>query len=678
MRARRSIGRRPLLAAALAAPITSTVGATGADAGEKDASYLLGRGIADVTGEPAEVGMMGYARLEQQTSGIHLRQRSRAFIVADRSSDERVVVVTTDVGMIFAGVRDAVLRRLAQRHGSLYDGRNVLLTGTHTHAGPGGFSCYTLYNVSAFGFHEKTFNAMVDGIFESIERAHADLAPGTLSLARGKLANASVNRSLRAFGSNPAADRRHFPGAIDPTTTLLRVERGGRSVGAINWFATHGTSLSPDNTLISGDNKGYAAYHWEHEVAGVDYHAGKPGFVAAFAQTNAGDMTPNLALRPGTGPTDDEYANTRVIGRRQYDAAASLMRQQGQRLRGGVDSRISYIDISDTTVRPELTGDGKKHSTCSAALGAAFAAGSTEDGPGPSIFDEGAGNNPFFGTISEALYQASPELEECQAPKAILLATGALGWTARILPVQLIRIGSLYLVALAQEVTIVAGLRLRRAAAKELGVGIENVLVQGYANDYAGYVTTPEEYDQQAYEGGHTMFGRWQLPAYQQKVARIAADMRAGRPGDPGPSPAANPDGGKKSLQPGVVLDTPPPGKEFGDVLEQPQPSYRPGQQARVVFVSAHPNNDLHRGGTYLEVQHRRASRWATVADDGDWSTKYHWSREGVAASTATITWDIPPDTPGGTYRVTHYGDARDLLGNITPFQGTSEEFTVG
>jgi neutral ceramidase len=669
--------RRPLLAALLAVVTAGALVLIPQPGAASQEPYLVGRGIADVTGEPAEDGMMGYARLEQRTSGLHQRQRSRAFVVADRSGGQRVAMVTADVGMIFGSVRDAVLQRLAQRYGSLYTGKNVLLTGTHTHAGPGGFSHYALYNITTFGYHGKTFDALVDGIVESIERAHDDLEPGNVSLARGELTNASVNRSRRAFDRDPPADKQHFPLGIDPSTTLMRVERGGRPVGAMNWFATHATSMSPDNALISGDNKGYAAYHWEHDVSGVNYQDTDDGFVSAFAQTNAGDMSPNLELRPGTGPTNDEFLNTQIIGRRQYDAASALMGQPGQALTGGVDSRVSYVDMSGSVVRPEFTGDGKAHTTCDAALGASFAAGA-EDGPGPSIFHEGEGGNPFFGAISDALYQASPELKACQAPKDILLATGALNWTAKVLPVQLIRVGSLHLVSIPQEVTIVAGLRLRQTVARQLGVPIEDVLVAGYANDYAGYVTTPEEYDQQDYEAGHTMFGRWQLPAYQQEFARIAADMKAGRASDPGPSPTRNPSTGKLPLQPGVVLDVPQIGRNFGDVLEQPQPSYLPEQQVRTVFATANPNNDLQHGGSYLEVQRKDGDKWIRVADDGDWSTKYYWARDGIAASTGTITWDIPPDTPEGSYRVVHHGDAKDVFGQIRPFDGVSREFTVG
>ena len=37
--------------------------------------------------------------------------------------------------------------------------------------------------------------------------------------------------------------------------------------------------------------------------------------------------------------------------------------------------------------------------------------------------------------------------------------------------------------------------------------GVKEPVVIGLANDYMGYLTTPEEYEMQHYEGGHTVFG---------------------------------------------------------------------------------------------------------------------------------------------------------------------------
>ena len=47
-----------------------------------DTRYLVGTGIYDVTGPAGQVNMMGYAKPEQTTAGIHQRLRARAFIFA--------------------------------------------------------------------------------------------------------------------------------------------------------------------------------------------------------------------------------------------------------------------------------------------------------------------------------------------------------------------------------------------------------------------------------------------------------------------------------------------------------------------------------------------------------------------------------------------------------------------
>ena len=95
------------------------------------------------------------------------------------------------------------------------------------------------------------------------------------------------------------------------------------------------------------------------------------------------------------------------------------------------------------------------------------------------------------------------------------------------------------------------------------------------------------------------------------------------------------------------------------------------------MFASAHPNNDLRRGGTFLEVRRREGDRWVAIADDGDWSTTYRWSREGASTSSATVTWDVPPNASGGEYCIAHGGDAKDATGSTTPFEGRSPAFTV-
>lgn len=689
------VGRRPggvLLAAALAVMVLGggLVGVPAAIAAQPTVGsepYLVGRGIADVTGEAADAGMLGYADVSQNTAGIAMRLRARTFVIVDRVSGKRILHSTVDTGLMFQSVHDEVLRQLATRYPHLFTDENVMLTATHTHSGPGGDAGHGLYNVTTLGFRPKTFDALVNGIVASAVHAQDDLQPAQLSLSRSELSNASVNRSKPAFDQDPAADKAHYPDAVDPSSTTLQVTRNGKVDGVINWFPVHGTSMSTSNHLISPDNKGYAAYQWEREVKGDDYLSpDDPSFISAFAQSNSGDMSPNLDLQPAAG--EQQFTNTKLIGGRMSAAAQSQVSGPAESLAGGLDVRMTYVDVSKVAVGPEFTGDGKTHSTCTPQLGAAFAAGSTEDGGGGvSLFKEGQyGGNPLPHVISQAIYALDPATADCQGPKDLLLPVGYVpGAVQTTLPVQLVRIGDFYLVGLPTEVTIVSGLRLRQAVAKSLGVSIDNILVQGYTNAYAHYLTTPEEYDTQNYEGASTMFGRWELPAFEQTVAGLGAAMKAGTPvisGSPQPDLT-----GKQFLSPTgqVLFDTTAVG--FGTVLTQPAPSYSPGARVSAVFSGANPNNNLRNGGTFLAVERRDGATsgserrdgggWTRVADDGDWSTRFNYAHDGLTGSVITITWDIPPEATPGVYRITYSGDAKDLSGTLTPFTGASRTFTV-
>lgn len=647
--------------------------------------YRVGCGIADITGEVAECGMLGYGVATQQTAGLHNRLRARAFIVAD-SGDRRVLLVVCELPLMFDSVHREVLRRLGSTHGGRYALDNVMLTVTHTHCGPGGYSDHWLYNSNTGGFRPQTFEAVVDGIIAAVEHAHADLADADLSIATGALHDASVNRSPTAFARNPATDRAQFPDGIDPQTTLLRIERHGRLVGAVNWFATHGTSMTNRNRLISSDNKGYAAYRRERLDAHVDYLAGgSPELVAAFAQTNSADMSPNLHRQPGSGPTEDEFDNTRIIGDRQASAAARLTTEPGRGVSGGLDTRMAYVDLADFVVEPEFTGDRRRHRTGPLLAGAAALAG-TDEGPGPlhPLVRQGR-NGVIDGVVRHVVYRLSPRLRDSHAPKGVLAPGRHLNSLAPLMAeaglVQLLRIGQLYLIGIPAEVTITAGLRLRRAVAAIVGAELADVLVAGYSNGYLHYVTTPEEYDEQRYEGGSTMFGRWQLPALQQVVAGLAVCMRDGRPAAGAEVPAFSSRQWRSRRRP--MVDEPVDGCRFGDVLQAPAARYGAGATVRAVFVGAYPNNDLRHGDSYLRVEsERNGGGWGVVADDGDWSTTFRWRRAGRRrfrrrVSVATVTWTVPAGTPAGRYRLRYDGDARGADGRLRAFSGVTGAFEV-
>ncbi|AEI63074.1 neutral/alkaline ceramidase [Corallococcus macrosporus] len=654
-------------------PEAAASGLTGACEGSQD--FLLGAGSADITGPAAEVGMMGYGMVEQQTTGIHQRLRSRAFVIASPCNGKRVAFVSADLGMVFQAVKQQVVERLRARYGDLYTDDNVLLSATHTHSGPGGYSHYTFYNLTTLGFSPQNFEAIVSGIVASIVRAHERLAGGTVRVASGELLGASRNRSPDAYLLNPAEERARYALDVDTRMTLLRLTRAdGADVGLINWFAVHATSMGNGHTLISGDNKGLAASLAE-QAHGGDGDA----FVAAFANANEGDVTPNILGGTDGGGADD-FEDTAISGHKQHAFAAKLWAQAKTPLTGGVDYRHAYVKMDAVDVAPSFA-DGAPRRTCPAAIGVSMLAGA-EDGPG--VGEEGvtcaAGQNAW------GQFSCSLTTTPCQAEKPIVLETGSMQpfpWTPEVLPLQLVTLGNLALVAVPFELTTMAGRRLRDTVETALApTGVTDVVIAGLSNAYSGYVATREEYARQDYEGASTHFGPWTLAALQQHFHLLATSLRDGAGVPPGPTPR-DLRGEQLSLQPGVVFDDKLLWVDFGEVVTDARPTYARGDTASVTFWGGHPKNDLRQEGTFLKVQRREPDgAWTDVATDADPATRYQWRRENcvptLACSHITVTWDIPTDAAPGTYRLVHDGNWKSGWdGNVRPYTGASRTFTV-
>ncbi|KAH9672706.1 Neutral ceramidase 2 [Citrus sinensis] len=716
-------------------------------------NYLIGLGSYDITGPAADVNMMGYASAEQIASGVHFRLRARTFIVAEPQGN-RVVFVNLDACMASQLVTIKVLERLKARYGDLYTEQNVAISGIHTHAGPGGYLQYVVYIVTSLGFVRQSFDALVDGIEKCIVQAHENLQPGSIYINKGELLDAGVNRSPSSYLNNPAAERSKYKYDVDKEMTLIKfVNEEWGPIGSFNWFATHGTSMSRTNPLISGDNKGAAARFMEDwfeqrgshngnelmklaasfersegrpatrslsvasRVRNALKRADKPQFVSAFCQSNCGDVSPNVLgafcidsglpcdfnhstcngkneLCYGRGPGyPDEFESTCIIGERQFRKAVELFNTATEQLTGNVGYKHAYVDFSNLEVGlPKRGGGTEVVKTCPAAMGFAFAAGTT-DGPGAFDFTQGDDKgNPFWKLVRNVLKAPSKEQVKCQHPKPILLDTGEMkipyDWAPSILPVQILRIGQLVILNVPGEFTTMAGRRLRDAIKMSLisgGGGQFNsnvhIVIAGLTNTYSQYVTTFEEYQVQRYEGASTLYGPHTLSAYIQEFKKLAAALIIGQTVMPGPPP---PDLLDKqiSLLPPVVVDATPLGVKFGDVkTDVPQNStFKRGDMVAVTFWSACPRNDLMTEGTFALVELLQGQNaWVPAYDDDDFCLKFKWSRPAKLSpqSHATMEWKIPESAVSGVYRIRHFGASKSLFGSISHFTGSSSAFVV-
>jgi len=641
-------------------------------------NYLLGRGIADLTGPALGAQMFGYSYEGQLTEGIHTRLKSRAFIIAEAGGDKRVVFVSADLVAVDHEITLDVIDRLQELFGELYSLDNVVLSAMHTHSGPGGYSNALHSGVLKPGeFSPEHFNRIINGIVNSIAAAHADLQLGTLRINQGNVEGAGINRSLIAYQENPAQEREQYSDNIDKKMTLLKLSRDSGDIGMINWYAVHPTSMTYHNRLISGDHKGYASLAFERRKnAGSDT---RESFVAAFAQANPGDVTPNLNLN-NTGPGSDDFDSTKIIGDRQLEVALDLFDQASEEIEGKIDYRQLYVDLSNYQVLDEFTHAGSQY-TCPAAYGYSLAAGSTEDGGGHFLFKEGMTKQSWWMDLLIKIEMGaghSQALSECQSPKPILWSFGEdeAEIVNRIRSVSVIRIGQLIILAMPAEVTTMAGRRLRSTVMAQLGEWAQHIVLAGYSNGYAGYVTTPEEYQQQHYEGGHTLHGQWSLPAYQQVSAQLAKALENGTTLK---QDTTFDNKSEKSTSLPVHDNTPdhlPTGVSFGEAISQDRTHYAKGGIANVSFWSSNPSKSLGFEKSFLAVEQKHNNLWSAVYTDHDWSTKIQWN-EKSDAYIAQVTWEIPDDIEPGEYRIRHFGRYTDADGEINTFVGASQNLTI-
>lgn len=693
-------------------------------------TFAFGSGISDITGVVANVTGMGYESPTHILHGVHQRQYARAFAFASPCNGKRGMFVVADTGMVFGHVRRAVLDAIAA-DGTLaphYRADNLMLSATHTHEGPAGYSAYEAHNFFHLGFDADTHAAIVAGIVEAIRHAHANLQahadPAPVRMAIGELLDTNINRSPPAYALNPAAERAEYVnsagGQIDTDKRFVQlnlVRSNGSAVGALNWFGVHPTSLGNTFGYASSDNKGFAALGFE-KLMGTRYDGAGETFVAGFAQTDEGDASPNIFIfdRPFAerGGGAEELESNRIAGTKQLAKAIELF-EQGEALRGPVDYRLFNVQMDQVTLTDPVVLAGLAHPpamdaspkrTCGGSLGVSFGAGA-EDGPGYTIEGMRCSTSPdvlaaavadiqagTMGRIPPALlsnallcnFDSQPLLDQtCQAEKAVLIPVGPLNLEPSVLPLQILRIGNLALVGVPWEVTTMAARRLRASVLDVLrDVGVDTVVVAGLANEYVHYLTTREEYASQQYEGASNLFGPWTLAAVQQETRRLAAAMRDGTAAPSGPAKPAQSPGLLRT--PYIPSDLPGLGGGFGTLLQDTALFYSRGQVAIARFQSGHPRNDVRRNRSYVYVERLSPEGWSVVATDRDPELVFDWlPMTGIplpldtvtGMSTAQAIWTIPLDTPAGTYRLRHEGASAILGGPVVPYSGVSSSFTI-
>ncbi|XP_043912351.1 neutral ceramidase [Protopterus annectens] len=677
---------------------------------------MIGVGRADCTGPLSDLPLMGYASPDQSAGGIHTRLYSRAFIIVEPESGKRAVFVSSDIGMVSQRLRLEVMQELKNRYGDLYGQDNVVLSGTHTHSGPGGYFQNTLFMVTSKGYFKPSIRAIVNGIVKSIDIAHENMKAGRIFINKGEVENSNMNRSPHSYLNNPQSERNRYKANTDKDIVVLKfVDMDGHGLGTISWFAVHPVSMNNSNHLVSSDNMGYASYLFEQEK-NIGCLPGEGSFVAAFASTNLGDVSPNTkgphcintgescenvnsycpvggnSMCIAMGPGNDMFESTQIIGQNIYTKAKELYQTASREVSGPVHFAHQWVNMTDVTVELNATHRVK---TCKPSLGHSFAAG-TIDGVGAFNFTQGSTDgDPFWDEIRDMLVgPPSNETADCQKPKPILFCTGELSkpvpWHPDIVDVQIITIGNLAIVAVPGEFTTMSGRRLREAVKTEFEshgtMGEMDVVVAGLSNVYTHYITTFEEYQVQRYESASTIYGPHTLSAYIQLFRGLARAIAQNSIGNlpKGPEPPFYSEDLLFSLLADNLADSKPVNTSFGDVIKDTMPLYRTGEVVEVTFISANLRNSVESRAlqTFLTVERldNFTSTWSIIHNDASWETRLYWNKKGLAQSNVTVSWYIPQAAKPGTYRIQHFGHYKQRQGSkfiFTPYTATSSVFDI-
>jgi neutral ceramidase len=632
---------------------------------------LVGVGRADIT-PVTGVFKGGWSCTCAEAVGQQERLYARAVVIDE--GGQKVALVTEDLFALSAGmIRDAT----ALLPGLGFSEQNVIDSATHTHSSQSGYMNFSSYNsilpsnsnptlsgVTNSKTDPVMYNFMVNQLAQAIRRAYNDRRPGAIGWGQTLLLGVTQNRSLGAhlanYGLNEGPNGgsvNQNPGGylntIDPLVNVLRIDQYRRvrvvirrrrtplaravgskrtkhhrakrtktvtrrvPVGIYSTFANHGTVDHENFQYYSGDHQGAAERTVEAAIRAAGHVPASQDVINAFANSDAGDMTSGIQYN---GPADAQY-----VGQREAAAMLAAWRQAGHAM-----TRHPALAVRFTRVCMcgQQTSGGAIDST--PWIGKAAGAGSEE---GRTIFyDDGAAHEG----------DKLPAPVGPQGDK--ILALNESGSVPQAVPFTALRLGDGLIATVPGEPTVGTGAAIRNAVSAAIaGSGVHHVVIVGYAGDYLSYFTTPAEYEQQAYEGGFTMYGEYSSLVLQSTLVALAKDAIGGQAA-PAPYPYDPNDGVHDT---GANYSS---GAATATATSQPTPAAHLGHTAFGWTGGANGiDRPVDRAFVTIQraVKRHRRTRWVRVTDDLGMTIL--WSSDANGQYVAH--WEVPLTVPRGSYR---------------------------
>jgi neutral ceramidase len=554
----------------------------------------LKAGVAriDITPETGR-SFQGYVRPDILSEGVGSRLFARALVLDDGSG--KVALVSVD--LLYGTDKDGLLDRVRP----LGFGRgDVLYAGTHTHA--------------ATEAGEWTTSQVA----EAVSEAEKNKQPAVAGWGTATVSGVSQNRSLEAHLANHGRDIP--PGTASPEDdpegsdhpreeelNLLRIDSTeGDPIAVWAEYAVHPTTFPPSNTLYSSDLFGVASEKFSEALEA------ETSPVSLFGNKASGDLI----------PVYDGY-NKHAVAERQGKRLTEGMLDAWERAE---ESLSGEFPVSGHTKAVEYDGQEVEQGKTVASqgvFGLPFLGGAKN---GPS---------PLYGLGLQGRRRPEVLADSVHGRKIPVAPTP---WDSEV-EAQLVRLGDTVLLGAPGEPTVETG---RRWSDEVVGVVPDSVSVRalGLTNGYNGYFTTPEEYDQQHYEGGHTVFGKHTEALLRKTYTELASELGVKKDRD------GSQEVGPLDMGSGTSPDSTNT-EQSGSLLTQPTGKVERMSVVTVGWSGSPRGKDMPVGEPFVSIERCTEEGWATVATDLN-----HGLVWTVDDGRYTARYEVPRTQKTGTYRM--------------------------
>ena len=378
---------------------------------------------------PMRTPLAGYGeRMSKFSTGVMDKIYCRALVIDD--GNKKMAIVSDDILLILQDLKQEIEKNVADLKLDA-----ILLTATHTHSGPGGYTNIPVVKIAVAGKYVPEYRKFLVGqISKAIREAANNMKPAQFG-------------SMVSQAPGFARNRRHEGGIVDPSLGLVKItDLSGKPVAYMINYAEHPTSLPASNLKISGDYAGVLERTMEEK---------DPGAIAMFFAGPLGDQG------AGCEPKEDSI-------------------KCKDRLGAGLAS-VAWENVQNIPVTGQVTLD---------------------------IYDRMIpipGLNLRKGCWTGIGWLMKDLGKELERPKAEIMA---------------VQINDTLIYAAGAELAVPVGMNLKKMHPEK------KQMVFAHANDWLGYLLTPDEYDFGGYEACMSLYGRDFEPYLEKQFSELTSTVK--------------------------------------------------------------------------------------------------------------------------------------------------------